>query len=147
MNRLRRHKLYLPYNKGGIVMHRRDEEKHDPFYRTTNETNEQNNMTESIAERVHRNYDEEVATEITEPILNKDTNADSEQSNQLFGWIAVALSIISFFIAPLFFAIAGIILGVIARNRHSTLLGYSAIVLGIISIIVQLFVMPFVQSL
>lgn len=127
-------------------MHRRDDSQYDSTRHATTDAAERNERTstqENIAERVHRNYDTEVATDFTESLREKEK--DSGEFQNLYGWLAVVLSLISFFIAPLFFAIAGIILGIIARNRDATILGYSAIAIAIVSLVVQLFIMPFVQ--
>jgi len=91
-------------------------------------------------DRNRRTFLEETASEFTEPVRNVEREDDVQHA---YGWIALALSIISFFFLPVLFAIAGVILGIVARNRQSYILGYSAIVLGIISLIVQLFIMPY----
>ena len=93
-------------------------------------------------------FKEETAAEITEhhqqiPTETKDERPDVDVKN-VFGWIAIALSIVSFFIVPLLFAGAGIILGIIARNREAPILGNTAIVVGILSILIRLFIVPLI---
>jgi len=94
----------------------------------------------------HR-FKEETSAEIvdeqeSEPV-QQDPDRHEEVSNA-YGWIAIALSAISFFLIPILFAAAGIILGFIARNREAPVLGNTAIVLGILSIIVRLFILPLI---
>lgn len=69
---------------------------------------------------------------------------DDPELKSVFGWIALFISFFSFIFAPYAFAIAGIILGFIARTRDAVLLGNTAIVVGILSIIVRLVIMPFI---
>jgi len=94
----------------------------------------------TIDEAPEQSYLEETSAEFSHPI--EQDNRDN-QVQHVYGWIALALSIISFFFLPFLFAVSGIIVGVIARNRQSSALGYSAIIIGIISLIVNLFLIPF----
>lgn len=120
-------------------MHNRNDHHHDPFYRTP----ENDEFTENIADIAHQNYDEEIATELADPVDPIEAREHNDgQMNQAFGWVAIALSILSFFFMPYLFGIAGIILGYIARSKHSLILGYGAIVLGVVSILIRLFVIP-----
>ncbi|WP_373892827.1 hypothetical protein ACUL41_08875 [Virgibacillus natechei] len=94
---------------------------------------------------------EEVASEITaddhttdrDPVSEQNTHLDSEV-NSTYGWIGVALSIISFFMMPVILGGAGIILGFISRARDADTLGNIAIAAGAISIIITLFILPFI---
>lgn len=95
--------------------------------------------------------DEEVASELStvdfdDDRINPDRKDDDigAQARSVPGWIALALSILSFFIMPIILGGAGIIVGFIARNRDSEWLGNTAIVAGAISILIALFVRPFV---
>src|SRR5699024_12446102 len=70
-------------------------------------------------------YKEETATELTntndQPLTTTQEDSqqdDHEEVNNIYGWIAIALSAISFFLIPILFAGAGIILDFIARNRE-----------------------------
>lgn len=83
---------------------------------------------------------EETSAEFTHPI---EADERSDEVQHVYGWIGLALSIISFFFIPFLFSVAGIIVGVIARNRHSLILGYSAIIVGALSFIINLFMIPF----
>lgn len=89
------------------------------------------------------NYKEETGAEITEPIRDEADRDDADLHN-VYGWVSVALSIISFFIVPILFAGAGIIVGFIARNKEAPILGNTAIAIGIISILVRLFIVPLI---
>ncbi|OZU89954.1 hypothetical protein CIL03_02090 [Virgibacillus indicus] len=86
--------------------------------------------------------DEEFAAELTADDYNS-ANADSDV-NSTFGWIGIALSIVSFFMMPIILGAAGIILGFVSRSRGADTLGNIAIAAGAISIIIRLFILPFV---
>ena len=58
------------------------------------------------------------------------------------GLAALALSILSMFVFPVLFGIAGIVLGFIARGRGSKT-GTWAITVGAISLLLGIFVLPF----
>ncbi len=98
-----------------------------------------------VIEPDSRRDDEEVAEEITAddfdgPLNVEDDNADV---NSVYGWVGIALSVISFFIMPIILGAAGIVLGFISRSRGADALGNTAIVAGAVSIIISLFVIPF----
>ncbi|WP_052345801.1 hypothetical protein [Paucisalibacillus sp. EB02] len=90
--------------------------------------------------------DEETAAELTADDYRRNVTIedDGERANTSIGWIALALSIASFFWAPILLGGAGIIVGFIARNRHANTLGNIAIAAGAISILITLFILPFV---
>lgn len=95
----------------------------------------------------HRN-DEEIASEITafddDTIRSSEDHRDVEdQVGSIPGWIGLALSVLSFFMMPIILGGAAIIVGFIARNRGAVWLGNTAIAIGVISIIVRLFFLPF----
>lgn len=94
---------------------------------------------------------EETSVELTDddPISeNRDRDRsrdhDDPDVKNVYGWVAVALSVISFFFIPLLFAGAGIILGFVARTREAPILGNTAIVIGVLSIIIRLFILPLI---
>ncbi len=92
-------------------------------------------------------FKEETSAEFTEDTIGDDRDQDRDEDREVYnvyGWIAIALSAISFFFIPILFAGAGIILGFIARNREAQILGNTAIVIGILSIITRLFIMPLI---
>lgn len=91
--------------------------------------------------------EEELATEITADDRREVDRSDDDegiQANNVMGWIALILSIASYFMMPVILGGAGIILGFIARNRGASTLGNTAIVAGIVSILITLFILPFV---
>src|SRR5699024_255604 len=90
--------------------------------------------------------DEEFASEMTADDIEEpvDSDEDGTEVNSAFGWIALALSIISYFIMPIILGGAGIIMGFVSRNRGADTLGNTAIIAGAISILITLFVLPYV---
>lgn len=90
--------------------------------------------------------DEEFASEMTADDVEAraDTDEDGREVNGAFGWIAVALSIISYFMMPIILGGAGIIMGFVSRNRGAETLGNTAIIAGAISILITLFILPYV---
>ncbi|MFD1363038.1 hypothetical protein [Lentibacillus salinarum] len=99
-------------------------------------------------EDIRSRRDEELASEMTvddvdEPVVDSDEDNGTE-ANSAFGWIALALSIVSYFVMPIILGAAGIIMGFVSRNRGSETLGNTAIIAGGISILITLFVLPYV---
>ncbi|HLS07963.1 hypothetical protein [Lentibacillus sp.] len=90
--------------------------------------------------------DEELASEMTADDIDEpvDSDEDGTEVNSAFGWIALALSIISYFMMPIILGGAGIVMGFVSRNRGAETLGNTAIIAGAISILITLFVLPFV---
>lgn len=94
--------------------------------------------------RLDKNYEEETAAEpVYEPNIESDRQNDQDLTS-VFGWVAVALSALSFFMAPVLFAVAGIVVGFIARQRAAPVLGASAIGLAVISLIARFFIIPMI---
>lgn len=89
-------------------------------------------------------YQEETAAEIVDPDISEDKSDNDADVNNVYGWIAIALSVVSFFFIPILFAGAGVILGFVARNKDAPILGNTAIAIGIISVLVRLFIMPLI---
>jgi len=89
---------------------------------------------------------EEFAAELTSDDY-KELN-DSEEVNEgpttVYGWIAIALSAISFFVMPIILGAAGIILGFVSRSRGANTLGNIAIAAGAISILFSVFLIPLI---
>ncbi|MFD2046082.1 hypothetical protein ACFSTA_12135 [Ornithinibacillus salinisoli] len=95
----------------------------------------------------YSNRDEETAAELTaddyrEQRVQIDDDEGAE-ANTAFGWVAIALSIVSFFWLPVIMGAAGIIVGFMARARNADTLGNIAIIAGAISIVFALFIGPF----
>ncbi len=95
-------------------------------------------------------FHEETASELVDhdavDLNYDDVDEDDEDMDlqSVYGWTAVALSVISFFLLPFILAVAGIVVGVFARAKSAPILGNTAIVIGALSIIVRLFIMPFI---
>lgn len=91
---------------------------------------------------------EEFAAEITaddyDSALSRDRDDVHDDVNSTYGWIGLALAVVSFFMMPILLGAAGIILGFISRSRGADTLGNIAIAAGAISILVRFFVLPFV---
>lgn len=91
--------------------------------------------------------DEEAAAEITgfnDEIVDREDEVDTgNQIGNIPGWIGLALAVLSFFMMPIIFGAAAIIIGFVARGRDATWLGNTSIALGVISIVVRLLLIPF----
>lgn len=93
--------------------------------------------------------DEEFAEEVIEDddlLMDNDELAteeiDDPDLKNVYGWIGLALSVVSFFIVPILFAAIGIVLGFVARKGQAMILGNTAIIVGIISILTRLILLP-----
>lgn len=91
-------------------------------------------------------YHEETSAELAEPlILNRRGIRDHDEvreGGKGVGMAALALSILSLFVFPILFGIAGIILGFVARKKGASS-GTWAITIGAISLILGIFILPF----
>lgn len=98
-------------------------------------------------------YETEAAAEFAAPIdYDVRSSRNYEHSNEedddigagrVFGYIALALAILSLFTAPLLFGIGAIVLGFIARGRGARGSASWAIGIGVLSVIISLFLAPF----
>jgi len=105
------------------------------------------NIDDPVKRVSDQSREDEFATEITADDHREEKrlfNDEGDQANSVMGWTALILSIASFFMMPVILGGAGIILGFIARNRGANTLGNTAIVAGIASILIALFIIPFV---
>ncbi|MBU5265909.1 YybS family protein [Virgibacillus proomii] len=105
---------------------------------------EQRKNQDFIGVKPDSSRDEEFATEMTTDDYEPEVTDDEVDANTTFGWIGIALSIISFFVWPVIFGVAGIVLGFMSRGRGADALGNIAIAAGVISILIALFILPFV---
>lgn len=112
-----------------------------------NDRNREHPVLDDRDDRTINDFREETSAELTNDHDKKDfdtrDNDNDFASGTVMGWIGIALSVLSFFMIPILFAGAGIILGIIARMREANTLGYTAIAVGIVSLIVRLFFAPF----
>lgn len=87
---------------------------------------------------------EEFAAEFTADDYELQSDDRShEGATTVYGWIGIALSVISFFMWPVVLGVAGIIFGFVSRSRGADTLGNIAIAAGAISILITLFILPF----
>lgn len=84
--------------------------------------------------------DEEYAAEFTADDYKE---KDSPEVISMYGWIGLALSVISFFMWPVVLGLAGIVLGFVSRSKGANTLGNIAITVGVISILIRLIMLPF----
>ncbi|HLR08015.1 MAG TPA: hypothetical protein VK136_01965 [Bacillota bacterium] len=121
-----------------------DENKYKP---QEERAEDKENSTPSHAIEPENSIDEETAAELTGDDHINPADADDEagiEANNAIGWLALASSIISFFLMPFILGGAGIILGFISRNRGAETLGITSIVAGAVSILIRLFIIPYV---
>lgn len=110
-------------------------------------TGDSNNHTQDGEDVTEGSFNEEIASEVMEPDMIDDEEVqehNDQDVKNVYGWIAIALSVVSFFFVPILFAGAGVILGFIARNKDATILGNTAITIGVVSVLIRLFIMPLI---
>ena len=98
------------------------------------------NRGEGRRKSLDQSRDEEYAAEF---VSDTPATSKNEETISMYGWVGIALSIISFFMWPLVFGAAGIILGFISRSKGADTLGNIAIGAGAISILISMFIIPF----
>lgn len=86
---------------------------------------------------------EEFAAEFTADDYQRRVHRE-EDTNTMYGWIGILLSVLSYFFWPVVLGGAGIILGFVSRNRGAETLGNIAIAAGVISILITFFLLPFI---
>ncbi|GAA0457709.1 hypothetical protein [Alkalibacillus silvisoli] len=59
-----------------------------------------------------------------------------------WGWIALAVSLLSFFVWTLLFAVVGVVMGIYAKRRGANTLGNIAIGLAIAAVAIRMFLFP-----
>ena len=97
-------------------------------------------------------YSEETAAEISEPYrasdraADRDDNRDGVSEGRGIGYAALAISIISLFVLPVLLGACGIIVGYIARRRGAGALGGWAMGIGIVSLVLGIFITPFLTQ-
>lgn len=95
---------------------------------------------------VYGENSEEIAGELTaDDMLESMKDNEKPTSMQtevisMYGWIGLALAVISFFMMPVFLGAVAIILGFVSRSKGAHTLGNIAIAGGVLSIIVNIFI-------
>jgi len=117
-------------------------------YRSNDMENTQPYASKDTNQSGAANYREETAAEMAAPVSferrnNVEDRQETESAGRGIGFAALILSIISLFVSPILFGAAGIVLGFVARKRGAQGLGSWAIGLGVVSIIVGMFIVPF----
>ncbi|WP_227002682.1 hypothetical protein [Salicibibacter kimchii] len=130
------------------------------------ETNEEDRleerpvMVDPLIESYNGEYLEETSTEIASPSVDAgQTNQASDQSDEPMqgeeptvnddslgmglGTAAIIISLVSLFFLPVILGAAGIITGFFARQKGASALGWWAIGIGAVSILVSVFFAPF----
>src|SRR5699024_6733258 len=102
------------------------------------EKNRINRYDKGIAEERDDDYQTEAANKMTEADLDtvKEDSEHITDISSVYGWIAIALSVIDFFVAPILFAAAGIIVGFVSRAKEAPVLGHTAIGIVIVALFV-----------
>lgn len=89
-------------------------------------------------------FDEEVATELSPSFRDeREHRRVTATTGRMLGFSALGLAILSLFAFPVLLGAGAITLGFLARSRGSENLGAWAIVIGTVTIVVRLLVMPF----
>jgi hypothetical protein len=84
--------------------------------------------------------DEEYATEVAPARINYETReTEPTTGGAIFGFIALAVAILSFFTYPVFFGITAVLLGIYASRRGARTTGRISIILGAIAAVMALF--------
>ena len=100
----------------------------------------------------YQGYKEETASEIAVPyrggqhvpVRNEgEESVSGAAGGKTAGIFALVFSILSLFAFPIFFGIAGIIIGFAARKKGAVSLGSWAIGISVLSILTVVFLMPF----
>ncbi|WP_051189032.1 hypothetical protein [Halalkalibacillus halophilus] len=81
--------------------------------------------------------------------LDRDKMKQEERESRMeehvdagWGWIALVLSLLAFFVWTFLFAVVGAIMGIYAKRRGANTLGNIAIGLALVAIVIRLFVYP-----
>jgi hypothetical protein len=126
--------------------------KKDPATAAVNREETASEIAVPVKPLKHLDNREETAAEIAAPVslgqFRKNNNASEDaqggaQAGTGIGFLALALSIISLFVMPILFGAAGIVLGFIARARGASSTGAWAIGIGVVSIVIGIFIIPF----
>jgi hypothetical protein len=122
--------------------------------RNTHDINEADYTEETAAEAAPYGRDLTLPENEHPRFINRDRDRDRDYDREYdddrertggkaAGVIAIILSVLSLFIVPVLFGVAGIIVGFLARRQGAHSLGNWAIGIGIVSIVISLFFAPF----
>ncbi|SDD19967.1 hypothetical protein SAMN05421663_107231 [Terribacillus halophilus] len=104
---------------------------------------------EQFDQDVKTKHDVETSAEIS-PAQDSYRRSEKEGGQQttdtgkVFGYIALILSVASFFFAPILVGAAGIVFGVLAKRKGADTLGNIALIVSILAIVISLFTAPYV---
>ncbi len=84
----------------------------------------------------------DVANNEIEQTENSTFGNDADTGDQTTGWIALTLAFLSLFVWPAILGPIAVVAGIVAWMRGSRALGIGSIVLGLISFLVSLFLLP-----
>ena len=125
-----------------------DDQHHERYY-TDSAPSDERSYEKNNASNVNSRYKEETSAELSAPSRQSRTsNTDGSgagtngKSGAIAGTIGLILSILSLFVMPFILGVAGVIVGFIARRQGSGI-GSWAIGIGVVSIVVSLFILPF----
>ncbi|MBM7701507.1 DUF4190 domain-containing protein [Metabacillus iocasae] len=105
-------------------------------------------------EKYESDFMEETAAEVAVPVHPRHERVEREHAHDErevvgsdegkgYGRLALILSILSLFFLPIILGAAGIVLGFIARRKGAKTLGSWSIGIGIVSILIGTFILPF----
>src|SRR5690625_7486899 len=111
--------------------------------------NRQSNQTglEDFEAQENDLYQEETASEFVDErdmLDSRSEDADDTELKSAYGWVSIALSVISFFFLPFILAVAGIVVGFIVRFREAPILGNIEFVIVVLLFVVTLFILLFI---
>ncbi|MBW7454502.1 DUF4190 domain-containing protein [Paenibacillus sepulcri] len=105
----------------------------------------------------HHPYNEEMSAELAVPPQAYQTDHTKEHveeaveqtrsAGQAAGWAALVLSVLSWFVWPLLLGATGIVVGFIAYRQDARGLGLWSMILGLISVIAYLVIIPLYYSI
>lgn len=130
-----------------------DDQHHERYYNEDTPSDDRRYESRGTNANMDNRYQEETSAEISTPPQRIRTYRDDESAGaadsgdvasrgKVIGVIALIISILSLFMMPFILGVVGIIVGIVARSRGSNM-GTWAIVIGAISIIVGIFILPF----
>lgn len=130
--------MLLIYESEGLSMENEEQRRRKDVY-------EADFMEETAAEVgvPYRVGEPHAEREVIDIDRNRNHEVAGRGEGTGYGRFALVLSILSLFFLPIILGAAGIILGFIARRKGALTLGSWAIGIGVVSIIVGTFILPF----